>query len=165
LRYAEAVNRLGKPNLAFAVLKYGMTNTNILSRVPLSERTSTMPNYMNFSNSKFDYYSTVNNVTTHYFNVGVRMRGCGNVNQDTTYYKIPKALNLEDSIVNVENLIEQELSLETAFGGNRFHDLMRLAIRRNDNAYLADKIAAKHKDNAEAIRKTLMERSNWYLKK
>ena len=62
-------------------------------------------------------------------------------------------------------MIEQELVLETAFEGNRFHDLMRFAIRRDDNAYLADKVAAKHKDNQGAIRSKLMDRTNWYLKK
>lgn len=165
LRYAEAVNRLGKPNLAFAVLKYGLTSSNILSKVPSSERTSTLPNYMVFPNNIFDYLEVTNKGTYQHFNIGVRMRGCGNVNQDTTYYRIPRNISYDDSIKFVEDKIEQELSLETAFGGNRFHDLMRLAIRRNDNAYLADKIAAKHRDNAEAIRKTLMERPNWYLKK
>lgn len=165
LRYAEAVNRLGKPNLAFAVLKYGLTSSNIFRYVPASERGATLPNYMVFPNSIFDFYFVTQSKTYHFFNTGVRMRGCGNVNADTTYYKIPTTSSIGDSIKFVEDKIEQELSLETAFGGNRFHDLMRFAIRRNDNAYLADKIAAKHKDNAEAIRKTLMERSNWYLKK
>ena len=32
---------------------------------------------------------------------------------------------------------------ELAFEGERFYDLMRVAQRRGDNAYLADRIAAK----------------------
>jgi len=156
LRYAEAVNRLGKPNLAFAVMKNGL-NSVTMSRnsvVPLSEKTPLL-NYMDFSDDRF-----MNNI-------GIRMRGCGNVNLDTTYYRIPNfassAMPKQDSILFVEDMIEQELALETAFEGNRFHDLMRIAIRRNDNAYLADKVAAKHKENQAAIKSKLMDKTNWYL--
>jgi len=65
----------------------------------------------------------------------------------------------------VEDKIQEELALETAFEGNRFQDLMRFAIRRNDNAYLADKVAAKHTADKQAIRNKLMNSENWYLKK
>ncbi|HRG04295.1 MAG TPA: RagB/SusD family nutrient uptake outer membrane protein, partial [Paludibacteraceae bacterium] len=71
----------------------------------------------------------------------------------------------QDSIEFVEDKIQQELALETAFEGNRFQDLMRFAIRRNDNAYLADKVASKHTANKEAIRNKLMTRENWYIRK
>lgn len=165
LRYAEAVNRLGKPNLAFAVLKYGLNSSNIQRYVPTSERAS-LPNYMNFPDAQFDYViRETNGTTTRYTNIGIRMRGCGNVNMDTTYYRIPQSISKQDSILFVEDMIEQELALETAFEGNRFHDLMRIAIRRNDNAYLADKVAAKHVNNQAAIKTILMDKTNWYLKK
>jgi starch-binding outer membrane protein, SusD/RagB family len=157
LRYAEAVNRLGKPKLAMAVLKNGLKastiNSNIL--VPPSERDSigsVLKNYMNFSDERF------------VGNIGIRTRGCGSVNLDTTYYVIPKNMMDKDSIMNyVEDLIVNELALETAFEGNRFHDLMRVAMRRGE-AYLADKVAEKHTTNKEAIRSKLMNRSNWFLK-
>lgn len=157
LRYAEAVNRLGKPNLAFAVLKTGLNKVSMANRkvVPASEMPTPVPTYMDFSDDRFMY------------NGGIRMRGCGNVNLDTTYYRIPdfasSAMPKQDSILFVEDMIEQELALETAFEGNRFHDLMRIAIRRDDNAYLADKVAAKHKENQVAIKSKLMDRANWYL--
>jgi starch-binding outer membrane protein, SusD/RagB family len=154
LRYAEAVNRIGKPNLALAVLKNGMNKVTLSNRrfVPKHEVDSILPNYMNFSGVQFDN------------NIGIRMRGCGNVNQDTTYYIIPKLNALQDSVLYVEDLIQKELALETAFEGNRFQDLMRFAIRRDDNAYLADKIALKHKENQAAIKTKLMDRANWFLK-
>lgn len=152
LRYAEAVNRLGKPNLAMVVLKYGL-NSGGISRVPAHEKDSVLPSYMDFTSSIFTN------------NIGIHARGCGNVNLDTTYYRIPNLPAEEDSIIYVENLIEKELALETAFEGNRFHDLMRIAIRRNDNAYLADKVAAKHATNGAAIKAKLLDRANWYLKK
>ena len=155
LRYAEAVNRSHKPNLAFAVLKNGLTKSTLANKkiVPQNEITDNMPGYMNFTDARFDS------------NIGVRMRGLGNINADTTYV-IPNLNTLQDSVVYVEDLIEKELALETAFEGNRFHDLMRFAIRRNDNSYLADRVAAKYTTNKEAIRSKLtLNRDYWYLKK
>ncbi|MDD3320086.1 MAG: RagB/SusD family nutrient uptake outer membrane protein [Paludibacter sp.] len=157
LRYAEAVNRLGKPNLAFAVLKNGLNSVNMQDStiIPKNELSDPLPNYMNFSDTRFSS------------NIGIRMRGCGNVNTDTVNYIIPTQDNLSnilhtDSITYVEDMIEQELALETAFEGNRFQDLMRIAIRRKDTdpAYLANKIAAKH-----TITVDLTNSANWYIKK
>lgn len=156
LRYAEAVNRLGKPHLAMATLKHGLRGAVINNNrfVPPSEKDSILPNFMNFSDERF------NN------NIGVRARGCGNMQLDTTYFVIPRTMLSQDSIIKfVEDLIITELALETAFEGNRFHDLKRVAIRRNDNAYLADRVAAKHAPgNREAIRTRLMNRANWVVR-
>jgi hypothetical protein len=155
LRYAEAVNRIGKPNLAMAVLKNGLKSATInnINIIPQHELSTPLPNYMDFSDTRFGT------------NTGIRTRGCGNVDKDTTYYIIPKLDALQDSVLYVENLIQQELALETAFLGNRFQDLMRIAIRRDDNAYLANIVSAKYTDNKEAIKTKLMDRANWYLKK
>ena len=155
LRYAEAVNRIGKPNLAMAVLKNGLKSATInnIKIIPRQELSTPLPNYMDFSDTRFGT------------NIGIRMRGCGNVDKDTTYYIIPKLDALQDSVLYVENLIQQELALETAFLGNRFQDLMRIAIRRDDNAYLANIVSAKYTENKEAIKTKLMDRANWYLKK
>lgn len=156
LRYAEAVNRAGNPNMAFAVLKHGLSSATLANRkyIPYNEIDSVnVPDYLDFRDRRFDN------------NIGIRMRGLGNVNLDTTYYVIPKLPNAQDSILFVEDKIQEELALETAFEGNRFHDLMRFAIRRNDNAYLADKVALKHKSNQQAIRAKLLNSENWYIKK
>jgi hypothetical protein len=55
--------------------------------------------------------------------------------------------------------------LELAFEGKRWFDLMRVARRRNDPMYLANKVAAKFSDpvQAEAIRNKLSNMQNWYL--
>ena len=156
LRYAEAVNRLGKPRLAMAVLKHGLKSSSLVNDmiVPPSEKDSILPGYMNFSDDRFTN------------NTGVHARGSGNIHLDTTFYVIPRSMQDQDSIILfVEDLIVNEAALELAFEGNRFHDLMRVAIRRDNNAYLADKVAAKHIQNKEAIRTKLMDRKNWYLKK
>ncbi len=159
LRYAEAVNRAGKPNLAFAVLKNGM-NADALavdSIVPRHEKysvytdsTGTFIDYVNFNNIVFDE------------NVGVHSRGCGNVELATDFI-IPPLNSLQDSILYVEDKIIEELALETAFEGNRFQDLMRIAFRRSDPSYLADKVSEKYTNNKETMRSKLMDENNWYI--
>jgi starch-binding outer membrane protein, SusD/RagB family len=160
LRYAEAVNRLNKPKLAFAVLKYGLNSTNMFNEkiVPLKEKGSSVPVYMDFSDFRFTN------------NVGIRMRGLGNMDKDTTFYTIPKMNTMSDSVLYVEDQIQKELALETAFEGNRYHDLLRITLRRINTgegtaSYLIDKIVAKHTDNKEAIRTRLMDMNNWYIQK
>jgi len=159
LRYAEAVNRLNKPNLAFAVLRSGLNSSTMFDErvVPARERSNPLPEYMQFTDVRFQN------------NAGIRMRGLGNVDRDTTFYRIPRLPSMIDSVRFVENLIQEELALETAFEGNRFHDLMRLTLRRmndagfaSDESYLADKIATKYPDPA-AARQRLMNRDNWYI--
>ena len=82
LRYAEAVNRAGKPNLAFAVLKNGMNSESLAvdTIVPRHEKysaytdsTGTYIDYINFSNIAFEE------------NIGVHSRGCGNMDKATDY--------------------------------------------------------------------------------
>ena len=60
-------------------------------------------------------------------------------------------------VEKVENLIVDESALETAFEGNRFYDLMRVAQRRNDPTYLADKVA-RRKGGAHARNEELFIR-------
>lgn len=164
LRYAEAVNRLEKPNLAFAVLKYGLNNLNLtnIKIIPQKERVDgRFPDFMNFSDSRFTS------------NIGIRMRSLGNSDKDTTYV-IKSLPSMQDSILFVEDKIIEELGLETAFEGNRYHDLMRFVYRRkvkgNENgdafqAKVADMIATKHTENAETIKnKLVLSLDNWYIK-
>jgi hypothetical protein len=52
-------------------------------------------------------------------------------------------LPLTDSVTNIENMIIQEDALELAYEGQRWPDLLRVAIRRNDPAFIGDKIYNK----------------------
>ena len=68
----------------------------------------------------------------------------------------------------VEEKIVDEMALETAFEGQRFYDLMRVAIRHNDPTYLAEKIAHRGGMNApkdEALYNRLLNTNNWYIRK
>lgn len=154
LHYAEAINRLGYSQMAYEAMKSGlnpitMAKSNIRAEV-YDTTLKAIPNYLDFTQYIFTD------------NVGTKMRGLGNLNTDTTFYIIPKSV---DSIQWVEDEIIAEYALECAFEGSRFHDLMRVAIRRNDPAFLADKVARKYTFNKEEIRSKLMDPANWYLPK
>lgn len=71
----------------------------------------------------------------------------------------------DDRIKYIEDLIIEERSLELAFEGKRWFDLVRIANRRNDPSYLANKVAAKFAgtSNYDVIRTKLMDPANWYL--
>jgi hypothetical protein len=152
LRYAEALNRLGKPSLAFAVLKYGLSPATLtdVKKITARELTPVKTYISVFNNSSF-----VNNV-------GVHNRGCGS-SEINKLYVIPLTVtNKTDSILFVEDAISDELALETGLEGNRFHDLMRISNYRNSPAYLAQKVAAKHTDY-NRIYNLLLDNKNWFL--
>lgn len=70
-----------------------------------------------------------------------------------------------DNVEAIEDLIIEERMKELAFEGKRWFDLVRVAERRNNPAFLADKVASKFEDanKASEIRSKLMDKSNWYL--
>ena len=55
------------------------------------------------------------------------------------------------------------MALEGAYEGNRYYDLMRVALRRNDPAFLADRVARRNGDLDDALKQKLMQQTNWYL--
>ena len=73
--------------------------------------------------------------------------------EDTVRYQIPL----------VEDIIVNEMALEGAFEGNRYHGLLRIALRRNDPAYLADPVSRRNGEVDEPLRALLMDTKNWFL--
>ncbi|MBP5337831.1 MAG: RagB/SusD family nutrient uptake outer membrane protein [Prevotella sp.] len=161
LRYAEALNRAGLPQSAMAILKYGLCKENIDNYVDSLEQVKAGDLI------KFD-----DNLFTRETTIGIHSRGSGD-SQCNAYYVLPQPetplATREDTIAyqipQVEDLIVNEMALEGAFEGNRFYDLMRVALRRGDPAYLADPISRRSGKQDAALRALLMDKNNWYLPK
>ena len=154
LRYAEALNRAGYPNAAFAVLKYGLYPSTVQQYVPEEERTAA-GDLLTFSQYQFSRDNTI----------GIHSRGCGTANADTTFV-IPSTLTEKADIIEyVEDRIMDEMALEECFEGQRLYELMRVALRRSDNAYLARRIASRDGESnfKDELYQRLLTESNWYL--
>lgn len=163
LRYAEAVNRLGKPKLAFyGFLKYGLSayNVNLYRDKDALRGEVTGEAWMNFGQD--DLEGEVAKVFASNTR-GFHARGCGNTDMNETY-QIEEQPTLADSILWVEERLVDEYALETSLEGNRFHDLMRVALRRSDPAWLADKVASKFTGARQTkVKARLSQPENWYL--
>ena len=88
--------------------------------------------------------------------------------------------DMSDVVDAVENIIVDELALETAFEGNRFTDLVRIAEHKNASGkngteWLANKVASRNvrpsKEDPTIIEgerdaniyAKLMDKQNWYF--
>ncbi|MEE3225381.1 MAG: RagB/SusD family nutrient uptake outer membrane protein, partial [Bacteroidota bacterium] len=155
LRYAEAANRDGQHRLADALLNYGLQNEYTVEGVEdvtdIEQTNLPFPYDFDARQGDFPFYRG-----NWYRNGGLRGRAY-----------LERAPVYGDSLISIENNLIEEAALELAFEGNRWGDLVRVAIHRNDPAFLADKIYAKlnAQGNAEAsaVRTKLMSQENWYL--
>lgn len=151
LHFAEAANRDGQSKVAYALVNRGIRDTydnnnptslttDSIGRtfrsyvqardVTNQENTLSLPAPYNFDARQGD---APNYRADWYRNIGIR--GRANL--------FAKKLPATDSLTNVENMIIEENGLELAFEGQRWPDLLRIAIRRNDPSFLADKIYNK----------------------
>ena len=154
LRFAEALNRIGKPTLAFAVLKYGLTDANVRDtlRVKVNPGELGEP-FTRFPQATFFDYN---------YPVTGRGRG-GGIPIDTTFFIIPDLPTKQDSILWVEDRILEEMAAETPFEGNRFFDLLRVSRRRaNHPEFMAEKVAAKY-PNKDEMKAKLLNPDIWFL--
>lgn len=204
LRLAEALNRMGYPDAAFAVLKDGIGDGQLTSA---AYTTDTLGNYVSgyvrdttytmlktqvpfLSDAYYSYFSRTLGSSlndAYLYNFGIHSRGCGESVEgpysgyqysteilkkrfelgnydgeaiDSTFLYGPAAIDA------VEDLICDEYALESAFEGNRFGDLTRIARHKNASQFgganyggqwLAKKLAFKH----PAI--DLTQENNWYM--
>lgn len=160
MRFAEAANRAGRYRLA-----WGLWNSGIAGAYPAP--TSDVTNYHNTLSDSYPYNFDARNSGSSgvpyyradwYRNIGIRARA------NLVDVAVPAA----DSLNTIENGLIKETALENAFEGTRWADLLRVAIRRNDPAFIADKVYNKlvksgvSSGSASAARAKLMNK-DWYL--
>lgn len=122
LHFAEALNRAGFPQTAFAILKYGLTNETMSNYVSDPERSylSNVPSYINGS---IDSWSTIYFRTSNSSNVssdnpantlGIHSRGSGD-SEYNKYYALSRDEQIWDPVdalaafTDSVNAIRQEL--------------------------------------------------------
>ena len=180
LRLAEALNRAGAPNLAFAILKYGLTDTFIEDSICVEEQTLAdriglefpysyfqpvryriQTEQVNINNdpnnpSAVDYVKINSGQNNEYNTMGIHSRGSGDA-AINKYYKVQitkpiDGYSQKDTIRRVEEMILDEMALETCFEGYRFGDLMRISMHRAadtdeesgyDTEFFADRVASR----------------------
>ena len=180
LRLAEAINRMGQPEAAFAILKDGikddLSNTNYFYFHPsgYDQRMGTMEflqKVVPFLSKENSAYFT-NNWSIHSRGAGYTQGAFTGYQLDTLVTQKMEELNItptgsiNDTINAVEDLICDEMALELAFEGNRFGDLTRIARHKNlaalygpdyGSKWLAEKLAYKNP------KVSLLDEKNWYL--
>lgn len=145
LDFAEAANRDNKHLLAYTLVNDGL--------ITYPGRITNMGFPYDFDARRSDNPLIIADWS---MNAGIRGRA----------YLYPQTLT-GDSTLLIENQIVEESARELAFEGKRWPTLLRIAMRRNDPAFLADKVYAKlqkeNNPNASAARTKLMSRENWFL--
>lgn len=193
LRYAEAANRAGQTYLASAILNNGVRASYPGSSMYASnDYTFRNISYATdaFGNIEYEYIDEdqdgiVEDSTMILlpapFNFDARQTSDGDI---PSIYRgewhrgvgvrgrvslapvtIPDG---EDPMLYLEEQILAESGRELAFEGQRWADLVRIAIRRGDPAFLADRVAQKFEAAGDAgkaveVRNLLMNRENWFL--
>ena len=165
LRFAEAANRDGQTKLGWSFLNVGMRTTYYTgtflagAQSPISEaelNTMITP-YPKESPYYFDARKNNDVSGTWYRQAGVRSKAGLK----------PVDISFQTDLLGLEGKLIEEAALELAFEGNRWSDLVRIARRQNNPAFLADKIYQKllkaGDPNAAATRSKLMDPANWYL--
>jgi starch-binding outer membrane protein, SusD/RagB family len=176
LRYSEAANREGHAKIAYALLNQGVRATYIFNPTT-SDVTQKQGTFLPFP---YDLDGRKIDAPTirgkHHRNLGIRNRvGVKpSLIDSAQYFDMSQPKQFDKPVLDqaafaayMEDKIMDEAVLELAYEGNRWQDLIRIAIRRNDPAYLADRVYAKLQKEgnpaASTVRARLMSRENWFL--
>jgi len=160
LRFIEAANRDSRYELASALMNYGIrTSYAVPGAVDVT--------YLERTNLPFPYDFDGRSAGPSQIPAGTRGDWHRNVGVRGRVYLEAREYPESDSLLSIENSVLDESALELAFEGQRWGDLVRIAIRRNDPSILADRIYTKLEaagyPEAAAVQAKLMDRENWFL--
>lgn len=188
LRFAEAVNRMGYPDVAFAILKDGINET-LLNYVQRGDSTDITAGRYITQESKALLTGSLpflseQNIASFEDNWGIHSRGTYYTRGTFSPYQyqaivgrklqeLDLAFTLQsssftkaDTINAVEDLICDEMALELAFEGNRFGDLTRIARHKNNAALYAPDFGSQWLARKLAYKHpavNLLDEKNWYM--
>ena len=189
LRLAEAINRMGYPDAAFAILKDGI-NDDLLTYVKTGEEEDDLEagRYINPETATMLQttipFLSAENVQTFEENWGIHSRGTYFTRGAFSPYQFNtivgrklEELNAQSSVFNgqwtkadtidaVEDIICDEMALELAFEGSRFGDLTRIARHKNRAGLRGGDYGSRWLANKLAYKHpavSLLEERNWYL--
>ena len=190
LRLAEAINRMGYPDAAFAILKDGISD-DLLSYVAVGDSTDReagryiQPPTAEMLQTVVPFLSDENRASFD-DNWGIHSRGTYYTRGAFSPYQFDAIVGRKleelkaqwtmvsgqwtkaDTINAVEDLICDEMALELAFEGCRFGDLTRMARHKNQAALYAPDFgtqwfARKLAYKAAGLEQRLLDEQNWYL--
>ncbi len=188
LRLAEALNRMGYPDAAFAILKDGI-NDDLTAYVALGDSTDLeagryiQPQTAEMLRTTVPFLSNENRAIFA-TNWGIHSRGSNHtqgafspyqyntvvgrkLQELTAAFNIPSsAYTKADTINAVEDILCDEMALELAFEGTRFGDLTRIARHKNHAALYAPDFGSQWLARKLAYKRpavSLLDERNWYL--
>lgn len=135
--FGEAANRDGFPSLGYAVVNQGIKSTYDPNPGGGTSRDVTnIQNTFAFPDPyKFDARFGDNPQYRAVYRDMVGLRGRA--------FLTSRPVAGSDSTTQIENQLVDEAGLELAYEGQRWSDLLRVAIRRNDPSVIANKVFAK----------------------
>lgn len=179
LRWAEAMNALARKQLEAgndSVARVNAVNSFYLLKdafkVFFPDSTEVWTRFVRFHDDLKKSY------------IGIHGRGAGDVAYDTVHYvlkpnviaeRLGRSVSEEDEqylydvIEYIDELIIDELALESTLEGNRFGDLVRFAKRREEWGdgnyldFLAKRVANRGEEKDEELYSKLLDDACWYL--
>lgn len=160
--YGEAANRDGYPKLGYAIVNHGIRTTYTPPITP------TNPNNDNVTNIQqtflpppydFDARNGDNPQFRAIWRDMAGLRGRANLKA--------RPLVGSDSTIQVENMLIDEGALELAYEGQRWADMLRVSLRRNDPSFIADRIYSKLQNDGNgnaAAAQAKLRRGEYYLR-
>lgn len=180
LRLAEAINRMGYPDAAFAILKDGIspsmltTRPSYLSDAAMQMLQSTVPFLSSENREKFTYNWGIHSRGTYYTQGEfspyqmdtIVAKKLQQLKDDANLAYVPTGTKA-DTINAMEDLICDEMALELAYEGSRFGDLTRMARHKNLAGYNGADFGTRWLNHHKLAFKTgdnrLLDERNWLL--